>query len=151
MIARAKSCGLIGLEGYIVEVEADISQGIPAFDMVGLPDAAVKESKERVRAAMKNCNLQFPIKRITVNLAPASLKKNGPSYDLPITMALLAASGQIKQEFLENSIFLGELSLDGRVRPVNGVLPMVMGAKDEGVKNLLYLSIMLKRLPLARG
>lgn len=151
LIAKAKSCGLIGLDGYIVEVEADISQGIPAFDMVGLPDMAVKESKERVRAAMKNCNLQFPVKRITINLAPANLKKNGPAYDLPITIALLAASGQLNREVLTDCMFLGELSLDGRVRPVSGVLPMVMAAKENGIQKAFVPAANAEEAAVTKG
>ena len=92
MIAKVKSCGLIGVDGFIVDVEVDISNGLPSFDIVGLPDLAVRESKERVRAALKNCNLEFPVKRITVNLAPAHIKKEGPCFDLPISMAILSAS-----------------------------------------------------------
>ena len=137
MIAKAHSCGLLGLDGYIVEVEADISSGMPAFDIVGLPDAAVKESKERVRTAMKNCNMEFPTKRITVNLAPASLKKEGPSYDLPISVALLAASGQLPRQEVSEYLFVGELSLDGRVRGVNGILPIVMAAVKNGFKKVI--------------
>ena len=135
MISYAKSVGLTGLDGYIVEVEADISAGIPSLDIVGLPDAAVKESKERVRSAMKNTGLEFPIKRITINLAPANLKKEGPSYDLSITVAILSASGQIAQH--GDYAFIGELSLDGRIRTVNGVLPMVMAAVQNGIKKAI--------------
>ncbi len=137
MIARVKSCGLSGLDGYIVDVEVDISMGLPAFDIVGLPDTAVRESKERVRAAMKNSSFAPPVKRITVNLAPADKKKEGPSYDLPITLAILAASEQIKAQNLGDYMFLGELSLDGQLRPVSGALPMVICAAQNGVKNVV--------------
>lgn len=136
MIAKVQSCGLIGLDGFIVDVEVDISMGLPAFDIVGLPDTAVKESKERVRSAMKNSNLESPIKRITVNLAPADKKKEGPAYDLPITIAILIASEQIKINNIYNYMFLGELSLDGKLRPINGALPMVITAMQNGIKKV---------------
>lgn len=126
-----KSVGLSGLEGYIVDVEVDISPGLPGFDIVGLPTTAVKESKDRVRAAVRNCGLEFPVGRITVNLAPANLKKEGPVYDLPIAIGLLTASGQLNQNIIENYIYIGELSLDGTVRGVTGVLPRVIVAAGE--------------------
>ncbi|OQB14936.1 MAG: Competence protein ComM [Firmicutes bacterium ADurb.Bin193] len=136
MIASIKSSGLTGLEGYIVDVEVDISMGLPAFDIVGLPDVAVRESKERVRAAVKNSGFDFPSRRITVNLAPADKKKEGPAYDLPISMGILLATEQIAQDLSEFMI-LGELSLDGTLRPVNGVLPMVMCAAEQGIKKVI--------------
>lgn len=131
MLAVVKSVGLTGLEGYMVDVEVDISSGLPGFDIVGLPSMAVKESKDRVRAAVKNCGLNFPIGRITVNLAPANLKKEGPVYDLPIAVGLLAASGQITGEAYSNYVYIGELSLDGSIKGVTGVLPRVMVAVEE--------------------
>lgn len=137
MIGKANSAGLIGLDGYIVKVEIDISQGLPAFDIVGLPDAAVKESKERVRAAIKNSGLEFPVKRITVNLAPANTKKEGPAYDLPIAIAILSATEQIVADDLDEYLFLGELSLDGKIKPIAGVLPMAITAKKSGMKHLI--------------
>lgn len=137
MISKVKSCGLIGLDGYIVEVEVDISMGLPAFDIVGLPDTAVRESKERVRAAMKNSNFEPPVKRITVNLAPADKKKEGPSYDLPITIGILFASEQIKSPNVDEYMFLGELSLDGTLRSIKGALPMVICAKQSGIKKVI--------------
>jgi magnesium chelatase family protein len=137
VIAKIKSCGLIGLDGYIVDVEVDISMGLPAFDIVGLPDAAVRESKERVRSALKNSNFAPPVKRITVNLAPADKKKEGPAYDLPITIGILKATEQINVTDLSDYMFIGELSLDGALRPVTGALPMVMCAKENGIKNVV--------------
>ncbi len=131
MLAKVKSTGLFGIDGYIVEVEVDISSGLPSFDIVGLPDTAVKESKERVRAAIKNSGLEFPIKRITVNLAPADTKKEGPVHDLAIATAILLATQQIPSHHLDNSIFLGELSLDGSIRPLRGVLPALLSVKDQ--------------------
>ena len=137
MIGKINSAGLIGLDGYIVEVEIDISKGLPAFDIVGLPDIAVRESKERVRAAIKNSGYEFPVKRITVNLAPANTKKEGPAYDLPIAMGILSAIGQIQNTELHKYIFLGELSLDGHIKPINGVLPMAIAAYKEGIENMI--------------
>ncbi len=134
MTTKVKSCGLFGLEGYIVEVEIDLAMGIPAFDIVGLPDAAVKESRERVRAAVKNSGFTFPSRRVIVNLAPAHIKKEGSFYDLPIAVSFLAATEQLTFERPEEYVFIGELSLDGRLRRAAGVLPMVMAARENGAK-----------------
>src|SRR4030066_830854 len=112
MLAKVMSCAVIGLEGAIVEVEVDISPGLPSFTIVGLPDISVQEAKERVRAAIRNSGCTFPVKRITVNLAPAHLKKAGPAYDLPIAVGILLSSEQISADF-SRILFLGELSLDG--------------------------------------
>jgi len=128
--------GLNGIDGYLVTAEADIGNGMPAFDVVGLPDTAVKESRERVRAAMKNCGLKFPTKRITVNLAPANIKKAGPIYDLPILMGLLVSSGQL-MPIPDDYAFIGEIALSGELRPVNGALPMAISAAQNGIKNLI--------------
>ena len=133
MLAKVTSFAVIGLEGAAIEVEVDISRGLSSFIIVGLPDAAVQESRERVRAAVKNSGCSFPGSRLTVNLAPADLRKEGPAYDLPIAVGILAASGQIWPD-LESSIFLGELSLDGGVRHTPGVLPMISVAKEQGYK-----------------
>jgi len=130
LLAKVKSAGLFGIDGYIIEVEVDISNGLPAFDIVGLPDTAVKESKERVRAAIKNSGLEFPMKRITVNLAPADTKKEGPAHDLAIAVSILLATGQIPYHRLADSVFLGELSLDGSIRPIHGVLPALLSVKN---------------------
>ena len=135
MFAKLNSMGLFGMNAYPVQVEADLSQGLPAFDMVGLPDAAVKEARDRVRSALKNCGFDFPISRITVNLAPADVKKEGPLYDLPLLLALLKASRQLDCN-LEGSVFVGELSLSGEVRRINGVLPMVIQAREEGFQRI---------------
>ncbi|NLO82800.1 MAG: YifB family Mg chelatase-like AAA ATPase [Clostridiales bacterium] len=131
MLAKVRSAGLFGIDGYIIEVEVDISSGLPFFDIVGLPDPAVKESRERVRAAIKNSGLEFPVKRITVNLAPADTKKEGPAHDLAIAVAILLATEQIPCHPLADSIFLGELSLDGSIRPIHGVLPALLSVKDQ--------------------
>ena len=135
MFTRVDSFGLFGIESYPVLVEADISTGLPAFDIVGLADTAVKESRERVRSAMKNCGFKFPVGRITVNLAPADKRKEGSIYDLPVLVALLTASKQLDAS-LSGSAFLGEVSLDGRVRPINGLLAMAIEAKKRGICSL---------------
>ena len=131
MLTKVKSCAIFGLEGAIIEVEVDISPGLPAFNIVGLPDAAVQEARERVRAAIRNSGCDFPMRRITVNLAPADMKKEGPSYDLPIAVGILTSSGQLEEQ-ANSALYLGELSLDGSTRHTKGVLPMVAMAKDEG-------------------
>ena len=135
MFAGLKSMGLRGIDGFMVEVEADLSQGLPGFDVVGLPDTAVRESRDRVRAAMKNAGYTYPVSRITVNLAPADVKKEGSVYDLPLLLALLCASGQLKAN-LRHAAFVGELSLQGAVRPIRGVLPMVIAARDAGIRDV---------------
>ena len=136
MFSCFKSFGITGMNSYEVSVETDISGGMPAFEIVGLPDAAVKESRDRVRSAIKNCGFAFPIGRITVNLAPADVKKIGPVYDLAILMGILSASGQIN-EIAEKTAFVGELSLNGDVRKVNGVLSMTLKARDLGYKSIV--------------
>ena len=136
MIARVQSYALSGLEGVCVTVEADISRGLPSYEMVGLPDAAVKESKERVRSAIKNSALEFPSHKITVNLAPAYVKKEGSSFDLPVAVSLLLASGGL-QASTDGIIFLGELALNGDLRPVSGVLPSIISARDKGFQKFI--------------
>lgn len=141
MYAKIKSEGLFGLKSFDVVVEADISRGGPRFDVVGLPDAAVKESRERVRASVKNCGYTFPYERITVNIAPADIRKEGAVYDLPILIALLQAGGQIQTPLgtgvkLDDYSFIGELGLNGEIRSARGVLPMVLQAKESGVKHI---------------
>ncbi|MCL5266232.1 MAG: YifB family Mg chelatase-like AAA ATPase [Chloroflexi bacterium] len=133
MLAKTLTCAVVGLEGAIVEVEVDISLGLPAMNIVGLPDTAVQEARERVRAAIKNSGCFFPQKRITVNLAPADLKKEGPAYDLPIAVGTLLASEQIPPVDPDH-LFLGELSLDGSLRHTNGILPMVSLARDRNMR-----------------
>lgn len=130
MFAKAKSLGVFGMDAFCVVVEADISVSLPRFDIVGLPDAAVKESKERVRASIKNCGYDYPVSKITVNIAPADIKKEGPIYDLPILIALLKASRQTEGD-IDGFAFVGELSLDGEIRPCNGILPMLLKAREE--------------------
>ena len=128
MLANTQTCAVIGLDGYVVQVEVDISAGLPAFNIVGLPDTAVQEAKERVRAALRNSGCEFPLRRITVNLAPADLKKEGPSYDLPIAVCMVLSSGQVESIPAE-AVFLGELSLDGTLRHTKGILAMVSVAR----------------------
>lgn len=137
MLSKVKSCALHGIDGYLIDVEVDIGNGLPAFDLVGLPDSAIKESKERIRTAIKNSGLQFPIQRITVNLAPANRKKEGPAFDLPIAAAILVCCGVLPQESLSDVLLEGELSLDGSIRRVNGVLPMVYSAYQAGVRKCI--------------
>lgn len=139
MLAKVTSCAVIGLDGQLVDVEVDIGSGQVLFLVVGLPDTAVQESRERVRAAIKNSGLNFPLKRVTVNLAPADLRKEGPAYDLPIAVGLLAASEQITTD-LSNALVIGELSLDGTVRHTNGVLSMALLARERGIKTLFVPS-----------
>ncbi len=137
MISKVNSTALLGIDGYIVSVETDISNGMPGFDIVGLPDAAVKESKERIRAAIKNTGLVMPSKHIIVNLAPANVKKEGAHFDLPIAIGILISSQQLAIADSEKYMFLGELSLDGELRRVNGVLPMVISAFQHGIKKII--------------
>ena len=125
MLAKSRTCAIEGLDGYIVEVEVDISPGLPSFTIVGLPDTAVQEARERVRPAIRNSGCEFPMRRITASLAPADLRKAGPSYDLPLALSVLMSSGQLPP-IPDNAVFLGELSLDGAVRHTNGILPMVV-------------------------
>ena len=135
MYSVTNSFGLNGLRGFAVAVEADVSGGLPAFSIVGLPDSAVRESADRVRAAIKNLGFRFPDRRITINLAPADVRKTGPVYDLPLLLALLTASGQL-EEVPADAAFLGELALDGSLRPVSGVLPMALAAAEHGIRAL---------------
>ncbi len=132
MLARVYSCAVIGLEGVIVEVEVDTGQGLPGMTIVGLPDAAVNESRERVQAAIKNANFPYPRKRIVVNLAPAAVRKEGPAYDLPIAVGVLIMAEFLHQDAAEDALFIGELSLDGSVRHARGVLPMAALAREQG-------------------
>ncbi len=136
MLAKVISGAIVGLDGALVEVEVDISSGLPAFMIVGLPDAAVQEAKERVRAAIRNSGGTFPMKRIVVNLAPADLKKAGPAYDLPIAVGILLSSEQVSAD-IADTMLLGELSLDGGLRHTNGVLPLVALAHDEEIPNVI--------------
>ena len=150
MICSVRTLGVTGIRGTAITAECYISNGLPAFDIVGLPDAAVKEARERVRAAAKSSGITFPVSRITVNLAPASLKKSGTHYDLPILLSVLAAAGSVRRP-RSDSAFIGEVSLDGQLRPVSGVLPMALAARDEGVKALFVPYENAAEATLARG
>ena len=144
MLAKVHSCSILGIDGIPLEVEVDISEGLPAFDIIGLPGATVREAKERVRAAVRNSGYTFPLSRITVNLAPADIKKEGASFDLAIAIGLLAATGQIPSDNLtNNSVFVGELSLDGNLRPINGVLAIALSLQKrlESQELTLFLPI----------
>ncbi|MBI4596327.1 MAG: YifB family Mg chelatase-like AAA ATPase [Candidatus Tectomicrobia bacterium] len=137
MLSKVFSSSLLGIDAHLVEVEVDIAPGLPRFFTVGLPDNTVKESNYRVKAAITNSGLFFPMKRITVNLAPADLKKEGSAFDLPMVLAILRASGIIKSELLDKLVVLGELSLDGRVKPIKGALPVAVMVKDKGMTGLI--------------
>ena len=137
MYSKIKTCILQGLNGYIVEVETDLSRGLPMFAIVGLPDTSIKESKERVRTAIKNSGFEFPLSRITVNLAPANLKKEGSQLDLAIAVGILHAMGIIDEFDFENTAFIGELSLDGRINPIDGALPIVISLRENNIKRCI--------------
>ncbi|HIQ59528.1 MAG TPA: YifB family Mg chelatase-like AAA ATPase [Candidatus Merdivicinus intestinavium] len=150
MYAKIMSAGVFGLDAYPVEVEVDTFRGMPSFEVVGLPDAAVRESRDRVRAAFKNCGYEFPMQKITVNLAPADLKKTGPLYDLPIFLALLSACGQTAADFA-GSLFLGELSMKGEVRRVHGALSMTILAKEQGYSRIFLPAENAREASAVRG
>ena len=137
MFSKVSSFGLIGLKGLKIDVEVDLNIGLPSYDIVGLPDAAVKESKERVRSAIKNSGFKFPTNKITVNLAPANVKKAGPNFDLPIAVALLVSSGQVVGNKYKDYILIGELGLDGKVKPVTGILPALISARALGYNKFI--------------
>ena len=142
MFAKINSLGLFGLNAFNVDVEIEISRGIPAFDIVGLPDLVVKESRERIKASMRCCNIEFPVARVMVNLAPAGTRKSGSVHDIAILMAVVKAAGYITDD-LDSACFIGELSLNGMLRPVEGVLPMVLQRK-----RALKLFLFLREMPL---
>jgi magnesium chelatase family protein len=150
MLAKVITCAIVGLEGEIVEVEADMSSGLPSLTIVGLPDIAVQEARERVRAAIRNSGCTFPMKRIIVNLAPADIKKAGPAYDLPIALGILLSSEQIYADVSEIMV-LGELSLDGSLRHTNGVLPMVALGKEEGFSTVIVPEVNAREASLVEG
>lgn len=150
MFARVNSLGVYGLEVFPVTVEADISTGLPRFDVVGLPDSAVSESRDRVRSAIKNCGFTFPVSRITLNLAPADRRKEGPVYDLAMFVTLLLASGQLNVD-TKDYAFLGELSLDGEIRHINGILPMVIGACQSGFRHIFVPAVNANEASVVEG
>ena len=136
MFAQVNSLGLFGMNAFAVQVEIDISRGQPMFEVVGLPDAAVRESRERIKSALRACGVAFPVARVMVNLAPANTKKTGSVYDLAILMAILQATGRLPA-LPKDSCFLGEVSLNGSLRPVSGVLPMVLQAREQGIRQII--------------
>ncbi len=140
MIAKTYTCSLLGIDAILVEVEVDVSSGLPFFATVGLPDNIVRESKDRVKTALQNSGYPFPAERITVNLAPANLKKEGAGFDLPIAVGILAAMGMVNPAKVEKTVLVGELSLDGRVKPVTGSLPMAIQARAGGYAEMLLPS-----------
>ena len=140
MLSKVKSITLNGLDGNLVEIQTDISNGIPEFDIVGLPDTTVKEAKKRIKSSINNSGIEFPNKKILINLAPANIKKEGSSFDLAMAIGILIAKGSIQkidENKLVNTIFIGELSLDGKINRTNGVLPMCIEAKDLGIKTVI--------------
>lgn len=137
MISKLSSAALFGIEAFLVEVEVDVANGLPSFNIVGLPDTAVQESRERVRSALKNSEYQFPMQRITVNLAPADVKKEGPALDLPIAVGTLIANNQLQSNSIKDFIIVGELSLNGNIRPINGVLSIALMAKENGITKII--------------
>ncbi|MDD5005024.1 MAG: YifB family Mg chelatase-like AAA ATPase [Candidatus Omnitrophica bacterium] len=151
MFSKINSFGILGIEAYAVEIEADISSGLPVTNIVGLPDASVKESKERIKSAIRNSGLRFPSERITVNLAPADIKKEGGNFDLAIALGILASSGQINKNLLADYIVLGELSLEGKLRPVKGALPIAMKMRAGRIKNLILPTANTKEAALIKG
>jgi len=150
MLAKVITCAVVGLEGAIVEVEVDIAPGLPSFTIVGLPDTAVQEAKERVRAAIRNSDCAFPTRRIVVNLAPAYLKKAGPAYDLPIAVGILLSSEQISAD-VSQTVILGELSLDGSLRHTNGILPMVALAHQEKIATVIVPEMDAREASIIEG
>ena len=155
MLSIVKSISLQGLNGYLISIEVDISSGIPYFEIVGLPDASVREAKERVKTAIKNSKIEYLNRRIIVNLAPANIKKEGSRFDLPIAIGILIASEKIKnlylKDFLNETVFLGELSLDGRVEKINGVLPICIEARKLGIKRIILPKKNAKEATLIEG
>ncbi len=151
MLAKVTSASTWGIEGYLIDVEVDISAGLPALNIVGLPDSAIRESRERVRAAIKNSGYDFPAQRITVNLAPADIKKEGSSFDLPIAIGIITASGFIPNEALMRKLFIGELSLDGSINPVKGVLSITLTAKKEGFEAVILPATNIREATLIEG
>lgn len=150
MLANIRSAALLGIDAYPVECEVDICPGLPTFQTVGLPDAAVKESKDRVKSAVTNSQFPFPIQRITVNLAPADTKKEGPSFDLPMAVGILVASGRLSQKSVDGYWMVGELSLDGKIRPIRGVLSIALAAREAAVRGLLVPSENAKEAAVVR-
>ena len=138
MVSKVLSSSILGIDGYVVDVECHLSGAqIPRFITVGFPEGAVKESKERVTAAIRNSGFKFPRKHITINLAPADIRKEGSAFDLPIAIGLLAAMGEVEPTFLDKLLIIGEMALDGSLRPVRGALPIAICARDQGIPGII--------------
>ena len=137
MLSQVKSMTLVGMQGHLVNIQVDVSEGMPSWDVVGLPDISIKESKQRVKAAIKNIGCFLPSRRIIINLAPANIKKEGSFFDLPISLGVIADLESIKSSLFDDYFFLGELSLDGTINPINGVLPMCIEAFNLGIKKAI--------------
>ena len=151
MLSIVKSMSLQGLEGYLVDVQVDVSAGMPNWEVVGLPDATVRESKERVRTAIKNSEYEFQSRRIVINLAPADTKKEGSFFDLPIAIGILLDFQDIKWQNLEDTVFIGELSLNGNINKINGILPMCIEAKKLGIKRIILPEENAKEAAIVEG
>ena len=151
MVAKVISAGVVGVDGFLVEVECDTGRGLNSFEVVGLAETAVRESRVRIRSALTNCGHQMPRKRITINLAPADVPKRGTVYDLPQAVALLAADGAVPTDMLESSLFVGELSLTGEVRPIPGVLAMTLTARERGFKRIFLPAPNAAEAAVAQG
>ena len=149
MVNKVKTATVIGLNAYQVFVETDVINSLPSFSIVGLPDTAINEARDRVRSAIKNSGFTFPAKKVVINLAPADLKKEGSNFDLPIAIGLITEEGILEPEKLDNYAFIGELSLDGSLRGINGVLPLILGLKEEGIKNVFVPYVNAKEAALA--
>ena len=151
MLSIVKSMALHGLKGYLVDVQVDVSSGLPSWEVVGLPDISVKEAKERVKTAIKNSNVEFQSKRIVVNLAPADTKKEGSSYDLPIAIGILISMEVINNVNIENTAFIGELSLDGKINGITGILPICLKAKELGIETIIIPNENIKEASIIDG
>jgi len=151
MLAKVQSGAVLGIDAYIVKVELDITEGLPYFNTVGLPDTSVKEAKDRVAAAIKNSGFRFPMKRITANLAPADVRKEGSAFDLPLAVAVLSAYGQVRSEMLDDFVIIGELSMDGSIRPVKGALPIAITVRNTGIKGLILPKDNVKEASVVDG
>jgi magnesium chelatase family protein len=151
MLATVLSSALLGIDAYIVKVEVDVAGGLPSFSTVGLPDSAIKESRDRVTAAIKNSGFYFPQTRITANLAPADIRKAGSAFDLPIAIGVMAATNQVDPAKLENAMILGELALDGNIRGIQGGLPIAIAAKENGIQHLILPAENAKEAAIVDG
>ena len=151
MLARIRSAAVLGIDAYPVDVEVDITNGLPSFSTVGLPHGAVKEGRERVSAALANAGFSFPLRRITVNLAPADIRKDGSAFDLPIALGILVASGQLPEERLRDQVVLGEVGLEGDLRPVRGALSMALAARAAGYRGVLLPHANLPEASVVEG